>query len=222
MMNVKTENKGIITLGSKVMVSDPCYGLGTWCQGVLNNVLPGQYACKVEYSDEGDWGTRVSAIEVTHVDYKGKFLALNLESFEVGVDSGQAGIFDYEYYAKYHMDATERPHVDDDWYDMVCDLTYTRVKNPDYEEFYWDDTSDTIENVLAKLRAFDAYKESIKSVKYLHELDGNTVDGSGLVSSAGFGDGGYDCWTGKNEDGKIISIRVEFINEDYDEEGDEL
>ena len=102
---VKTENKGIITLNDKVMVSDPCYGLNTWCQGVLENVLPGQYDCNVEYSDEGDWGTRVSAIEVTHVDYDRCTLDEELEKFEVGVDSGQAGIFDYEYYAKYHMDA---------------------------------------------------------------------------------------------------------------------
>jgi len=122
-MKGTVENKGVITLGAKVMVSDPCYGLGTWCQGVLENVLPGQYDCNVEYSDEGTWGTRVSAIEVTHVNYKTGSLLLQMEDFEVGVDSGQAGIFDYEYYAKYHMDATERPHVNDDWYDMVCDKT---------------------------------------------------------------------------------------------------
>ena len=220
MRNITTSNKGCITLGDKVMVSDPCYGLGTWCQGVLKNVLPGQYDCNVEYSDEGDWGTRVSAIEVTHIDYDRCEFGEDLEEFEVGVDSGQAGIFDYEYYAKYHMDANDRPHVDDDWYDICCDLTYTRVKNPNYEEFYWDDESGTIENLLAKLKALDEYKNSTKSVKYLSRLDGSTIDGLGLVSSSGYGDGGYCCWTCKNEDGKIVSIRVEFIteNEDDDEE----
>ena len=218
MTNVQTENKGIITLGSKVMVSDPCYGLETWCQGVLKNVLPGQYNCKVEYSDEGDWGVRVSAIEATHVDYKGKFLALNLEDFEVGVDSGQAGIFDYEYYAKYHMDATERPHVDDDWYDRCGDLTYTSVENPDYEEFSVELTDDSVDELREKFNAYFEYKDSIKARKYLRKLDGNTIDGLGLVSSSGYGDGGYDCWTAKNEDGNIVSIRVEFINEDEEDE----
>lgn len=214
MNNIQTENKGIITLGSKVMVSDPCYGLGTWCQGVLKNVLPGQYACKVEYSDEGDWGIRVSAIEVTHVDYKGKFLALNLEDFEVGVDSGQAGIFDYEYYAKYHMDATERPHVNDVWYDRCGDLTHVRVENPNYERFDWEkhkNDSDIYDQL-------EEYEASDKSVRYFTKCDGNVIDGLGIVSSSGYGDGGYDCWTCRNEDGKIISIRVEFIGEDEDEE----
>ena len=220
MESIIMENKGIITLGDKVMVSDPCYGLGTWCQGVLENVLPGQYDCNVEYSDEGDWGTRVSAIEVTHVNYDRCALDEELEKFEVGVDSGQAGIFDYEYYAKYHMDAKERPHVDDNWYEIVGSKTYVREKNPNYEEFYWEDASDTIENLLAKLTALDEYRESIKSMKYLHKLDGNTIDGLGFVSSSGYGDGGYDCWTCRNDEGKVVSIRVEFISE-YEEDEEE-
>ena len=217
MNNITIENKGTITLGAKVMVSDPCYGLGTWCQGVLENVLPGAYDCNVEYSDDSYWGTRVSAIEVTHVDYDRCVLDEEKEKFEVGVDSGQAGIFDYEYYARYHMDATERPHVDDDWYDMVCDKTLTHMPNPDYEEFYYELTDGSVEELKKRFDAFFEYQDSIKSVKYLNKLDGNITDGLGIVSSSGYGDGGYDCWTCKNEEGKIVSIRVEFIGE-YDEE----
>ena len=110
-----------IRLGNKVMVSDPCYGLNTWCQGVLENVLPGIYDCEVEYSDEGAWGERVSAIEVVHTDCG--ICRYERENFVVGVDSGQAGIFDYEYYCQYHTDDNDRNHVDDDWYDRVCDIT---------------------------------------------------------------------------------------------------
>ena len=110
-----------IRLGNKVMVSDPCYGLNTWCQGVLENVLPGIYDCRVEYSDEGAWGERVSAIEVIHADCGIRIY--EEADFEVGVDSGQAGVFDYEYYCKYHTDDNDRNHVDDDWYDKVYDIT---------------------------------------------------------------------------------------------------
>ena len=187
----------------------------------MENVLSGEYDCNVEYSDEGDWGIRVSAIEVTHVSCKGKFIQLECEDFEVGVDSGTAGIFDYEYYAKYHTDATESEHVDDNWYDKLYDLTYTTVENPAYEEFYWESTDDSFEGLQAKFKAYFEHKDSIKGIKYLHKCDGNTVDGLGLVSSSGYGDGGYNCWTAKNEDGKIIAIRVEFITEDEDYEEDE-
>ena len=110
-----------IKLGNKVMVSDPCYGMNTWCQGVVENVMPGVYNCEVEYSDEGDWGVRVAAIEVMHENTMVHWW--ESADFEVGVDSGQAGIFDYEYYAKYHMDRSVRPHVDDDWYHRVGKIT---------------------------------------------------------------------------------------------------
>lgn len=216
-MKMTSKNKGVITLGDKVMVSDPCYGLGTWCQAVLNNVLPGQYDCEVEYSDEGEWGIRVSAIEVTHINYKGKFLCLQCQTTYIGVDSGQAGIFDYEYYAKYHMDATERHHVDDDWYDRVGDLTYTKMENPKYEEFCYDLGTGSMEEMKAKFDAYFEYKNSVKSMKYVYGFDGNTIDGYGFVSSSGYGDGGYLCWVAKDENDKIVCIRVEFITDDEDE-----
>lgn len=214
---IKTVDKGTIRLGEKVMVSDPCYGLNTWCQGVIENVLPGNYECYVEFSDEGEWGTRVFAIQVTHVNYDAALLNEAHEAFEVGVDSGQAGIFDYDYYAKYHMDQGVRPHVNEDWYHRVCDLTYYHEKNPNYEPFDWHKYED--DDRLYDI--FTEYRDSDKSRQYFGKLDGNTVDDLGLVSSSGWGDGGYDCWTHRNEDGKVVSIRVEFITEYDDEEEDE-
>ena len=201
-----------IKLGNKVMVSDPCYGLGTWCQGVLENVLPGTYNCEVEYSDEGDWGTRVAAIEVVHENYDG-FIVFDSEDFEVGVDSGQAGIFDYEYYAKHHMDCKERPHVDDDWYDRVCELTCKSVTNPNYEEFDWGSTDDLMER-------YETYKRSEKCWRYIQQLTADQIDELGFVSSSGFGDGSYTCWTARGEDNRIIAIRIEYITEEdeYEEE----
>lgn len=200
--------KTTIRLGNKVMVSDPCYGLGTWCQGILENVLPGNYNCEVEYSDEGDWGERVSAIEVVHENYD-RSTEFEPENFEVGVDSGQAGIFDYDYYTKYHSDSTVRDHVDDDWYDRVCNLTCINVKNPNYEEFDWD-----ADNCFER---YQKYSGSEKCFKYIQKLTANSIDERGFVSSSGFGDGGYICWTSRDNDGHIIAIRVEFIT-GYDEE----
>lgn len=200
-----------IKLGNKVMVSDPCYGLDTWCQGVLENVLPGTYNCKVEYSDEGVFGKRVAAIEVVNENCDG-IIVFEPEDFEVGVDSGQAGIFDYEYYAKYHSDCKERSHVDDDWYDRVCELTCRSVVNPNYEEFKWEATEDLMEK-------YEAYKRSGKSWRYTQQLTADQIDELGFVSSSGFGDGSYTCWTARDEDNRIIAIRIEYITEDeYEEE----
>lgn len=174
MNNIEVKDNGTIRLNSKVMISDPCYGLNTWCQGIVDNVLPGSYDCFVEYSDEGEWGIRVSAIEVRHICCDEVPRDFYPEDFEVGVDSGQAGIFDYEYYKKYHTDIKERNHVSDGWYDKVCDITLARAQ-------------------------------------------AGIVDNLGLVSSSGYGDGGYTCWTARDNNDKVIAIRVEYITEDYDE-----
>lgn len=66
MNNIEINDKGFIALNDKVMVSDPCYEMNTWCQGVIDNVLKGNYKCTVETSDEGTW-IITSAIRVVRV-----------------------------------------------------------------------------------------------------------------------------------------------------------
>lgn len=289
------EDKGTITLGSKVMVSDPCYGLNTWCQGVLENVLPGRYSCKVGLSDEGDWGIRVADIEARHVNYADG-LEYQAEDFEVGVDSGTAGIFDYEYYCQYHTDSSEWPHANRSWLDRCYNVTEEYIKNPHYVSFLdlaeykaalmcfrhdlnvlkakypeldvdsvyeekinhyhklmndnYDCSLDGLRDILRRLKEIEdgtyeppkrtdaenelvdveckygdmlhnlwvVYNKKIVSQKNLYRNSGGTTDGLGLMSSSGYGDGGYECFTARNDEGKIVSIRVEFIGEDEDDE----
>lgn len=92
---------GTIELSSNVMVSDPCYTIGTWCQIQLNNVKPGQYEVFTVTSDEGEWGIRSANLILKHVDtvLDENFLLIEHEG-DVGVDSGQAGIFDMSIYPK--------------------------------------------------------------------------------------------------------------------------
>lgn len=226
------EDRGTITLGSKVMVSDPCYKLGTWCQGVLENVLPGKYHCKVAFVDEGRWGTRVARIMVLHKNYLNKTLRVEECDFEVGVDSGTAGIYDYDYYAKYHTDKD----IDDTWYDRTYDYSQRLVPNPDYKtlEDYMVDVY--LRNEVDKLKSspdsepnefweLDARLEYFGNPKYYSKtrsmFDGKSIDGRGLISSSGYGDGGYSCYISRNNEGQIVSISVEFISPEDEELEDE-
>lgn len=216
MNNIEIKDKGFIALNDKVMVSDPCYGMNTWCQGVVDNVLKGNYKCTVETSDEGEFGNRVSAIQVMHEDYVKKSLEYSKENFEVGVDSGQAGIFDYEYYKRHHSDDSEIEHVDNNWYWKVCELTATTKKNPDYVKFVWDYDA---ENMVEQIKRYREWSRNAKvSWPTIQILDGNTIDNLGFVSSSGYGDGSYCCWTAHNDEGKIVAIRIEYITEDDEEE----
>ena len=163
------ENRGFINLNSTVMVSDPCYKINTWCQGVLHNVLAGKYKCNIDIWDEGEWGDRVATIEVVHEEYNG-ILSYNPESFQIGVDSGQAGIFDYEYYKQSHAD-----NLNQDWYNEVCNITSSRKR-------------------------------------------GGIINNAGFVSTSGYGDGGYTCYTCRDKNGYIIGIRIEFLSEENENE----
>ena len=168
-LNIKEgrQNKGTVTLGNKVIVSDPCYGINSRYQGVVEDVLEGEYECFITFMDKGDWGVRVSSIEAIHKDYLNQEPRYVSEEKDIAVDSGQAGVFDYKYYANHHRDADERSHVDAGWYCKVCDLTYQRVINP-----------------------YD--KPNIVSA-----FSGDVIDSLGFVSSSGYGDGFYSWKTAK-------------------------
>jgi hypothetical protein len=119
-----------ITLGSEVVVSDPCYAIPTWCQTILTDVLPGRYIVQVNEDPES---SRNAELLVIHEDHANQFLEFH-EHSECGVDSGQLGIFDA---ASYRDDATAAgipvPESDfdmspyhmpgDQWYEAISKLT---------------------------------------------------------------------------------------------------
>jgi hypothetical protein len=124
-----------IQLSDEVMVSDPCYVVPTWCQHKLTNVLPGEYLTNVIKSDEGSWGIRIGALVVIHKDYIEDPLNFReVKSADIGVDSGQAGIFSMETYRKDEIFMNEVSEFNksyqgwkddggEQWYGHMCDRT---------------------------------------------------------------------------------------------------
>lgn len=72
---------GKIKLNDTVMVSDPCYKVGVWCQGEINNILEGEYNVHIS-EDDG----RIKELIVSHDNYLViDFEDINIEQpFEVG------------------------------------------------------------------------------------------------------------------------------------------
>lgn len=113
---------GRIELGNKVVVSDPCYQLDTWCQGIVENVKPGIYNCSVFVKDEGVFGKRVNTLRVTLDGTRIKEENFQLfEDAEICVDSGQVGVYDYDYFEKNQPDDDYENKYS--WYRMICDIT---------------------------------------------------------------------------------------------------
>jgi hypothetical protein len=131
------EMSNTINLGKEVIVSDPSYEIPTWCQKIVKGVLAGEYQTFCKKYDTGDWGNRVSMLMVVHNDHKYGKLKWKPEGprGHIGVDSGQAGIFDI---STYRNDDIEIPQGDGDisffgenyfkeeggkWYTKICSFT---------------------------------------------------------------------------------------------------
>lgn len=258
---LEKENVGTVELRDKVRVSDPCYDMDTWCAGTLENVLQGKYQCFYQKVDTGDWGIRVASIEVRHENYL-DIESTELQDIDVGVDSGQAGIYDLDYFIK----AREDKNGEDTWYDKICDSTSRYINNPDYIPFkrspYWkdefydledmfdfiddptlllniitryyqsldkldNDEYETIKDNALNIKYYDAKEKYLKSImqhKYIYDNTPSVIDDKCLVSSSGDGDGGYHCFVGRNADGKIVSIKIDYYygcNEEDEYEEDE-
>jgi hypothetical protein len=158
-----------------LVVTDPCYGRGTWCMGSLDNVKKGQWEGYALLSDEGEWGKRVAELVIHHTDRA--LLSEDMDTAEeisVGVDSGQAGFFDDSIY----------PASKDEQGDYG-----------DLSTFYG--------------RACEATGSACGA---------GIVDGAGIVSSSGFGDGGYRCWTKRDAAGQVIGAKIVFIGDEEDDE----
>jgi len=134
-----------IKLGDEVIVSDPCYELPTWCQAVVKDVLPGNYRVDVVKSDQGGWGVRCSHLIAIHSNYFNKNEKFKWEHYpaEIGVDSGQAGIFSKTSYRKDEVFDGQTPNFDyvpwkedggEIWYAHMCDRTLGKDQWGTYSE----------------------------------------------------------------------------------------
>jgi hypothetical protein len=180
-----------IKLGTSVRVSDPCYGDDVWCKTKLTNVKEGDYIVKVEHIES--WGTRVSKLEVVHTDHIGlSYGDHNWEEHsEIGVDSGQAGIFCESSYRNDEVGKDivipsgdwlgfpmEDKQEGDVWYDKMCAFTING-------DGHWG-----------------SYE-------------------SGVVTSSGYGDGGYPLDVLELEDGTIVGMRITYMFEEDEDEDEE-
>jgi len=118
-------------ISGRFAISDPCYDIDVWCRGELSGVKKGMWNAEVGIYDAGDWGKKVALLIVTHVDYdddaEGDYIS-KIADFEVGVDSGQAGIFDVSHYrddSVFDDGAVEDGQAEKGgiWYDHCCSIT---------------------------------------------------------------------------------------------------
>lgn len=220
-----------ITLGDKVFVTDPCYKPNIWCQALLENVKPGTWHTEMERVNEGVWGTRVSALTVWHSDFD-KPNEFQETDECIGVDSGQAGVVDYNHFIQLNINENEKER----WYDDI--ETFIQIRKPltpamlyKLEEFKTIrlKMSEHLEN--KQIDQFqELYRQSL-NLEYKYGFTPRTIidskkdglehqiwtDDKSAITSTGYGDGSYDCSIAKYGD-EIIGIKITYISDEEDED----
>lgn len=166
------------TLEKEVVVSDPCYELGTWCQEIVSGVKPGVYRAKTT-----KLGGRIATLTALHADAPEKPKWAHY-SYNVGVDSGQAGIFCHSSYRK---DDTAR-------------------------SLPWTLPEDSVIREIADGDAGDHWYAKMCNLT-LSDQGWGGYD-TGVVSSSGWGDGSYElsiCYEGDHDDNEIEGLKITFI-----------
>ena len=156
----------------RLIVTDPCYRRSSGCSGLVENAAPGEWTGIVTVKAMSN-----ATLEAHHESHPLKDEAptgaWEAAGFEVGVDSGQAGIFDE---ALYPPEETGRWDGSGSFYDRVCSTT---------------------------LGHCDA--------EYIgRECPAGAIT-EGVVSSSGYGDGGYRCMIYRRPDGVCTAVRIIFI-----------
>jgi len=160
-------------VSNTLLVSDPCYKSHEWCNFEVKGVHKGTWVAKILIGDCKDWGKRVGYLMACHKDYKMPAVGSykwHLANENIGVDSGQAGIYDIMHYKN--------------------DNVVKRHKGADY--------------IPIKGEGDKWY-----AVNCLKTREDAGVIPFGCVSSSGFGDGCYTCWTWK-ANRKVAGIVIKF------------
>lgn len=103
-----------LEIKNHVMVTDPCYLTDRGPQHNVVNLEPGVYDVYVLQTNEGTWGTRNAELCLKKQGESFDGRTTVIAPFEVGVDSGQAGVFPIG------------ENFDEDFYDECCNVTCER------------------------------------------------------------------------------------------------
>lgn len=207
-------------VSTTLRITDPCYDRDTWCAGTVENALPGIWSAKITKVDhEDNWGNRCRTLLAYHPSFKQnqKFTKLPID---VGVDSGQAGIFDEQFFkVDYDEDYLQVGNAEYDFNSLAFGrgtslaLDEARIfleKDPKVKE--------RLEAMLESRKNFVPQMPSPKPTRDWYEVCcdktlsnvGAGAIRNGVVSSSGDGDGSYDAYAAYDKDGRVVAVKIKF------------
>lgn len=184
------KNREFIDLGEfemtspVVRVSDPCYERDVWCCGTVDHCKLGTWEAGVLKTDEGEWGTRCAVLAVRHKDTGPDFNVIRSGKVRKMTCKCVEQPFEVG------VDSGQAGFFDDAFYQDNSIFKGMPEPEHDYGDLWYNHACDiTLSERSAGVMPY------------------------GVVSSSGFGDGSYVCYTHKGSDGEIDFAFVIFIDE---------
>lgn len=129
-----TEIGSFTVKSGKLFISDPAYNYDTYYARTVPNAKNGTWNAYVQEADCGILRDRIARLYAVHESKSINDLGLNNEELdELGVDSGQMGIFDYDAFGNddqfskdYQPEFNKGFAKNTKFYDACCDITLSR------------------------------------------------------------------------------------------------
>lgn len=125
MKKTTSHNLGTFEVKSGALfVTDPCYEREVNPKNIVRKVMNGIWEAMVITSDEGSWGIRNGILIAYHEKSSPTgYVNWSRKRFEVGVDSGQAGIYDNDKF----VGRIDGDDASEEWYQKNCKLSMSTL-----------------------------------------------------------------------------------------------
>jgi len=225
---VSASNTFVVASGA-LRVTDPCYDMGTWCAGQLDAVMDGIWEAHVGYHKDA------FDEEMTEKWLAGEEERINEMAKRFGENGDTYTQFERERLAKKRAEFAAHPGR----------VAYLHIVNIGAERHFdhmaeldstWENSGIHVGVDSGQAGFFDlemfatvCKEEAVKDKFYDEICDLTLADASwgvhptGVVSSSGYGDGGYDCLV-RRVDGVVVEAMLVYLweEEPQDEEDEEL
>lgn len=230
-------------------LSDPCFGKDIWCAGETKAQVGAWqgYAVKKEM---GDWGSRSISLYAFHESVNSRVFYDNVEmwvkdydgwdelQFEVGVESGQAGIFDDLYYNEpYSSNVTLLGGHNHELHWIDQHIAETEKVVAVFDDINVYDIPSSVRDLVRihknHLTVLKRNKELLQAAPPKESKEwydvccaltlsdmcaGVLPEGRGVLSSSGYGDGGYTAYRLVNTSGEAVGVKIKFLDHQEDPE----
>lgn len=168
--------------GSVLRVSDPCYNRDVWCCGTIDKCRPGVWEAAVLKTDEGDWGERIAVLAVRYRDGGPKFNAIN----------------------RAMCNATKA------WHECPFEVGVDSGQAGFFDEAHYRDDTVISKTITEQSGIGDLWYRHCCDVT-LTRLSAGIIP-YGVVSSSGYGDGGYTAIKHLDRNGRVDFAFIVFID----------